>query len=412
GFSKFSKFTMEAAQKGLLTVTRLENGQLEVAPPAGRGATTTSGAPASGRGATAPNVRAAAPERSNGDRPEGDAEEERARGRRGRRGRGGRGREGREERPSTEVAEQVDREAEEITPVEEAAAPREERPRPDRHRAERPREEPVQRVVVADGIGQSGERLTRDEAFALVRQAVESLTRDEDDAARAGDVRQRARELLGRDSESLGDRMFTRILRDAHDADVIDLRRRGDDFEVARAVAAPSVRDQLARADLSASAATTGTALSSAAAARRGMGPRGIPGGGRGRGRMSGPATPPPDLFAVGVIDEPTPAPVAAPADVAAPLAAEAPTLDADGGMPDDGPGGAPAPATRSRGRSRGGAKRGGRKTAGTGDSASTTSEDAVAAAESPAPAAKKSARRGGRKSASKRAAPASDDSE
>src|SRR5512142_3371531 len=36
GFSKFSKFTMEAAQKGLLNVSRLENGQLEVSPAAPR----------------------------------------------------------------------------------------------------------------------------------------------------------------------------------------------------------------------------------------------------------------------------------------------------------------------------------------------------------------------------------------
>ena len=33
GISKFSKFCLEAAQKGLLVVNKLENGQLEVAPP-------------------------------------------------------------------------------------------------------------------------------------------------------------------------------------------------------------------------------------------------------------------------------------------------------------------------------------------------------------------------------------------
>ena len=378
GFSKFSKFTMEAAQKGLLTVTRLENGQLEVGLPEAR---------STGRGAHA--APAAAAPRADGERAESEAEEERGRGRRSRRGRGGRGREGREERPSTEVAAQVDREAEELTPVD-AAAP---------EGREQPREEQVQRIIVSDAIGQSGERLTRDEAFDLVRRAVESLTSDEDDAARAGVVRERARELLGRDSESLGDRMFTRILRDAHDADVIDLRRRGDDFEVARAAATPSVREQLARADATVSPATTGSALSSAAAARRGMGPRGIPGGGRGRGRLSAPVGPPRDLFAVGVIDEPTPAPVAPPADVIAPAAAEAPTIDADAGTGGDG---AEAPA-RGRGRARGGAKRGARK------------QPAAAAAASPevadaAPVAKKSARRGGRKTAAKRgAAPAAD---
>ena len=29
----------------------------------------------------------------------------------------------------------------------------------------------------------------------------------------------------------MSDRFFNRVLRDAHDADIIDLRRRGDDFE-------------------------------------------------------------------------------------------------------------------------------------------------------------------------------------
>ncbi len=39
GISKFSKFCLEAAQKGLLVVNKLDNGQLDVAPPAavGRG---------------------------------------------------------------------------------------------------------------------------------------------------------------------------------------------------------------------------------------------------------------------------------------------------------------------------------------------------------------------------------------
>ncbi|MDH5234436.1 MAG: NYN domain-containing protein, partial [Gemmatimonadota bacterium] len=37
GMSKFSRFCMEAAQKGLLAVTKLENGQLEVAPATKKG---------------------------------------------------------------------------------------------------------------------------------------------------------------------------------------------------------------------------------------------------------------------------------------------------------------------------------------------------------------------------------------
>ena len=64
----------------------------------------------------------------------------------------------------------------------------------------------------------------------------------------ASAVRRKARELLGRDSETLDERFFLRILRDAHDADVIDLRKRGDDYEVAPAAAVASVADQLAAA--------------------------------------------------------------------------------------------------------------------------------------------------------------------
>ena len=95
-------------------------------------------------------------------------------------------------------------------------------------------------------IGVTGERLTRDEAFDLVRRSVEALVTG-DEAVRASAVRAKARELLGRDSESLSDRNFPRILKDAHDSDVIDLRRRGDDFEIARAAEAESVSEQLAK---------------------------------------------------------------------------------------------------------------------------------------------------------------------
>ena len=397
GFSKFSKFTMEAAQKGLLNVSRLENGQLEVSPATGRVAAATPAAPAapsaSGRGGGRGHGRAAPPAAADaavdGVVPisvSADGEEERpSRPRRGRRGRGGRGHEGREDRPGSEgtvtgehdVAGLAAVDGGDVERTDRAAEPNEPRPRIDRPRGDRsPRDAAVERVAVADAIGDSGERLTRDEAFQLVRQAVTSLTRDEDDAARASDVRTRARELLGRDSESLGDRMFTRILRDAHDADMIDLRRRGDDFEVARAVAAPSVREQLVRAESAAAPANTGSALSTAAAARRGMGPRSAPGRG-GRGRPT-PAGPPPDLFAVGVIEEPSTiahsSPVSEPLDVEQAIAIDEP---------------APAP------RGRAPAKRGARKAA----------APAEAALEKSAPVAKKSARSNGRKTAAKRVA-------
>jgi len=134
------------------------------------------------------------------------------------------------------------------------------------------------------------------------------LTTDDDGATRAGAIRGRARELLGRDSESLNERMFVRILKDAHDAGVIDLRRRGDDFEVARATEAAPVAEQVARADAAAAQSRPSLGGGAPTVPRIGMGPRGA--GGRVRARLEGL---PPELLAVGVVDEPVaPAPAAA----------------------------------------------------------------------------------------------------
>jgi len=97
-----------------------------------------------------------------------------------------------------------------------------------------------------------------------------------DAAAAASLVRSTARALLGRDSESLNERNFTRILQDAHDADVVDLRRRGNDYEVAASAGAPPVAAQLAAAE------TANTPVAApVVAAPRGMGQRG------GRGPMN-----------------------------------------------------------------------------------------------------------------------------
>jgi hypothetical protein len=111
-------------------------------------------------------------------------------------------------------------------------------------------------------------------------------------------VRSKARELLGRDSESLSDRNFPRILKDAHDGDVIDLRRRGDDFEIARAAEAESVSAQLAK-----TAANNAPPPASQPTVPRGMGPRGATST---RGRVGRPGAPPADflssLLSVGVV--------------------------------------------------------------------------------------------------------------
>jgi uncharacterized protein (TIGR00288 family) len=266
GISKFSRFCQEAAQKGLLSVTKLDNGQLEVDLPSG------------------PAVESAAPVKAEApvvtDSGEATVAAEERPSRRGRRGRGGRGRE-REERPS--LATPVEIEAPAVAPAAAAQA------------------EVTSDLIVSspDGaIGVSGERLTRTEAFDLIRRAVEDLAPG-DVSIRASEVRRRARQLLGRDSESLSDRRFVHILKDAHDADVIDLRRRGDDFEVARAVEAAPVAQQVAQREQAAIAASTPAPTSPAP--RVGMGHRGA-----GLRRPGAPL--PPELLSIGVVEPARPA--------------------------------------------------------------------------------------------------------
>ena len=254
GISKFSKFCQEAASKGLLSARRLENGQLEV-DIAGL-------IPDDGSAEKAPEgPRALEVVDERPDRPERAPSE---RGGRSRRGRGGRGRGGRDREPRPVEAEPI------------AAAPT-------------PPSVPMQASRTSEGPGTSGERLTRDEAFDLLRRSVASLARD-DSSVRASTVRDRARDLLGRDSESLSERNFIRILKDAHDADVVDLRRRGDDFEVARAESAPSVGEQLAKAQ----PAPAPKPVDTGGPGRLGV--RGRGSGGRTRPSLS------PELLSVGIV--------------------------------------------------------------------------------------------------------------
>jgi len=289
GIAKFSRFCQEAAQRGLLAVTKLDNGQLEVdLPPAQT--TTETQAPR----AEAPTAESTVPAPSG---------EERA-GRRGRRGRGGRGRD-REREPREAVPTRTEAAAP-VTAEHEVVAQPAVEPEVQPERAVEP---PAERTPAQTepAVGQNGERLTRSEAFDLVRRTVNDLVPGEG-SVRASDVRRRARDLLGRDSESLSDRMFVRILKDAHDEGIIDLRRRGDDFEVARAAEAAPVSEQLARNDQATAAAARPALPSGTPAPRVGMGPRGA--GARGR-----PVAPPPDLFSVGIVEEATalPAPAAVP---------------------------------------------------------------------------------------------------
>jgi uncharacterized protein (TIGR00288 family) len=341
GMSKFSKFVQEAAQKGLLSLTRLENGQFEIAPPGAKGSV------------TAPVVASADVAGALDEAAEKEETEERSsRRRRGRgRGRGGRDREPREPRllgdvvatavAATEPAADAVA-AEEVVeaPVAVVAAPARpgRDPRPERPRHE-PRSETPRAAQGRDTIGLSGERLTRSEAFDLVRRAVAATSKDDAPAAMLA-VRESAAALLGRDSESLSERNFVRILQDAHDADVVDLRKRGDSWEVAPVQQVAEVAEQLAKHE-----AANAPKPTAGPPAPRGMGSRG---GGRG-GR---PGAPPPGLLMIGVVDDAAPivapvtaAPAPAATSVAAPSApaAPAPKAAASAAKPTGRNGGRPA---------------------------------------------------------------------
>ncbi|MEO6778056.1 MAG: NYN domain-containing protein [Gemmatimonadaceae bacterium] len=342
GMSKFTRFVQEAAHRGIVTSHKMDNGQLEVDIPHA-----ASGAPAvSSTSSTAGTTDdAAEPTDSAIAVPAASPREPRES--RSRRGRGGRGR----DRVRTEHADSVDgseghartvtaeHAVAEMSP--EAAASTESsadqapQSRPTAAATDRDRQEPadarpVQRAqptpqrapqrtpdrtperapqaqeFVApappaadasstDGIGVGGMRLTRDEAFDLMRRAVDQIAA-QGGGSRASDVRAAARGLLGRDSESLSVRNFERILKDAHDSDIIDLRRRGDDYEVRPAIVAAPIVDQLGAA-----AIANAPARPAAAPASRGMGLRG--GGGRSPRRGGRAVELPVDLLSVGVVD-------------------------------------------------------------------------------------------------------------
>jgi uncharacterized LabA/DUF88 family protein len=300
GISKFSRFCLEAAQRGLISVNKLENGQLEVGLPRDAAAATGDAAEA-----TDTTPRLATTPDENGARVAREPREGREeRGRRGRRGRGrGRDREDRGPRVDTSLVLDADASAApEVDEAETATPPHGDKLLPTDTVAAapaRPAAESPASAPASGGIGVRGERLTRQEAFTLVGSAVAALTSG-DRAVPASRVREQAFKILGRDSESLSERNFIRILKDAHDGDVVDLRRRGDDYEVAVAAQVAPVADQLNKA---AAAMAPSPRTPAAPPVPRGMGPRGA--GVRGRGPAGRGSEPPPDLLLLGVVDEP-----------------------------------------------------------------------------------------------------------
>ena len=178
GYSRFSKFVTDAGAKGILVVTKMENGQYEIAPVAG-GVEPRKGAAGGQRGRTTAGQRGSgAAEAVPTTAPASD--EKKGRGRR--RGRGGRGRG--EDRPATE-----------------GAAP----------------------------AGGGPKTLSLAIAFQLMAQALSELP----NPVPYETLRARMAALHGREDALLETGRFARLLRQANDAEVADVRKVGDDdYEV------------------------------------------------------------------------------------------------------------------------------------------------------------------------------------
>ena len=180
GFNRFSKFVAEAGVKGLLKVTKLDNGQFEVGPVGAAAIPGPPGEGSRGRGRGRGPAPGAPP-----PSPKVDAERRPDDARPGRRGRG-------------------------------------------RGRVRSRGEEPARARPAEAAAPQSGQ-LTLAAAFQLLTRAMAELPLPVGGEA----VRARMAALLGREDPLLDPARFARFLRQANDAEIADVRKLADDsFEV------------------------------------------------------------------------------------------------------------------------------------------------------------------------------------
>ena len=182
GMSRFSKFVDEAKRRGLLTATKLENGQYEIdlgsSAPGGEGAL--------------PPIPGGADERRGQERAARDRE--RGSGAPERPRRGGRGRGGRDRGP-------------------EPHAPA---------------------VEAAPAAGTAGAApLSLAEAFELLKRVLREMGAFEPTVVGEDAVRERMEELHGNAADPLFHRpRFGRLLRQAHDAEIVNLSKNEQGYEV------------------------------------------------------------------------------------------------------------------------------------------------------------------------------------
>jgi uncharacterized protein (TIGR00288 family) len=195
GYNKFSLFVREAANKGLIRLRRGENGQQELLPVE------------EGEGGAEAESAAPAPRRSSSRRDDGR-----------------RGRESRRE-PRAPRPEPIETPAAAEATTEEPAAAAQ----PEAAPAPAAAPEPSPAITVGDGVPGLAQ------AYALLQESVRNLTSANGSrSVRDGDVKREMLRLApGFDEETLGFSKFTRFLRQAHDAEVIDLNRAaGGNYEV------------------------------------------------------------------------------------------------------------------------------------------------------------------------------------
>jgi uncharacterized protein (TIGR00288 family) len=263
GYSKFSRFVQEGASKGIIRLRKMENGQHEIEVDGAAPATDGDG------GAARPPSR----ESSNG----------RGRGR----GRGrDRDREETRREPSRPQPSAIEpREADASAP----SSPEPSEAAPSVSPAAAPVSTPAPTAKPGDSAGVGAAAFAADDlksAYGLLQQAVRDLGGK---AIRDGDVKRKMIEIAPDfDEGRLGFPKFTRFLRQAHDAEAIDLNRVGaGNYEVSigsatRRFAAPAVAERKQgggaepRAERPAASATSGSAApKSAPAAPAGTGASG-----------------------------------------------------------------------------------------------------------------------------------------
>jgi uncharacterized protein (TIGR00288 family) len=292
GYGKFSKFITEAQQRGAVRLRRTDGGDWEVAPP------------------RAEEGEAQGAAGGDGGRPERDRERSRGgrgRGRFGDRDRGGRDRDRPRYEPPAPIDTAAGGDGAEPAVSEAAAAPafvepdveaparapeRQERPErqappaaPAAPAAEAPAQAPAASTESVDPLRN---------AYALLQHTVRQMVRP-GATARDGDVKRKMLELQpGFDEHALGFSKFNRFLRQAHDAEVVDVRRQEDGgYEVLLPAGGKRLPDPVLGAGApQPRAAEAGVAPADISAPVEERGGR----GGRGRGRRGAPAGPPPLL--------------------------------------------------------------------------------------------------------------------